>query len=135
MKGTYAVYLHALLADNGEEFVYYGITKRGWNTRFMEHVKASVRDQSKRLFPRKMGELIDARAAEVNGVFDARPKLAGMVTALCAVGLTEQQAMDTEEYLVDKYSLSSQHKNGLNMIPVCPRLCRGRDPGDRWCER
>ncbi|MBT5083090.1 MAG: hypothetical protein HOM62_21180, partial [Rhodospirillaceae bacterium] len=87
------------------------------------------------LFPRKMGELIDARAAEVNGVFDARPKLAGMVTALCAVGLTEQQAMDTEEYLVDKYSLSSQHKNGLNMIPVCPRLCRGRDPGDRWCER
>lgn len=117
LKGTHSVYLHALLADSGEEYVYYGITKRGWNTRLMEHFKSSVRDQSNRLFPRKMGELINARAAEINGVFDARPKLSGMVTALCAVGLTEQQAMDTEEYLVHKYSLSSLHKNGLNMIP------------------
>jgi hypothetical protein len=25
--------------------------------------------------------------------------------------------MDAEEYLVDKYSLSSKHVNGLNMIP------------------
>ena len=117
LRGTYSVYLHALMADSGEKFVYYGITKRGWNTRFMEHVKSSVKEQSNHLFSRKLGELIDARAAEVSGVFDARPKLSGMVTALCAVGLTEQQAMDTEEYLVDKYSLSSQHQNGLNMIP------------------
>src|SRR3546814_3655472 len=29
----------------------------------------------------------------------------------------EAQAMNVEEYLVDKYSLSSKHKNGLNMIP------------------
>lgn len=117
LKGTYVVYLHALLANNGEEFVYYGITKRGWNTRFMEHVKSSVRDSSKRLLPQKMEELIDARAAEVCGVPDARPKLTGIVTALCAIGLTKEQAMDVEEYLVDKYSLSSKHKHGLNMIP------------------
>lgn len=117
LKGTYVVYLHALLMNNGEEFVYYGITKRGWNTRFMEHVKSSVRDRSRRLFSQKMGELIDARAVEVSGVPDARPKLAGIVTALCAIGLTEEQAMDVEEYLVDKYSLSSKHKHGLNMIP------------------
>lgn len=53
----------------------------------------------------------------MSGIQDFRPKLAGMVAALCAIGLTEQQAMDTEEYLVDKYSLSSKHKRGLNMIP------------------
>lgn len=117
LNGTYAVYLHALLADNGDEYLYYGITKRGWNTRFMEHVKSSVRAKSMRLFPKKMEELITARAAELNGIQDPRPKLSGMITAICAVGLTEQQAMDTEEYLVDKYSLSSKHENGLNMIP------------------
>jgi hypothetical protein len=117
LKGTYVVYLHALLTDRREAFVYYGITKRGWNTRFTEHVNSSLRDKSRRLFPQKMGELIDARAAELSGIQETRPKLAGMVTALCAIGLTEQQAMDTEEYLVDKYSLSSKHTNGLNMIP------------------
>src|SRR3546814_17792946 len=56
-------------------------------------------------------------AAEVSGVPDGRPKLAGIITAICAAGLMEAQAMNVEEYLVDKYSLSSKHKNGLNMIP------------------
>src|SRR3546814_13956916 len=68
LQGTYSVYLHALLTDVGEEFVYYGITKRGWNTRFSEHVNSSIRNGSQRLFPRKLEELIDARAAEVSGV-------------------------------------------------------------------
>ncbi|WP_420904118.1 hypothetical protein [Candidatus Magnetaquiglobus chichijimensis] len=117
LSGTYSVYLHGLFANNGEEFVYYGITKRGWNKRFMEHVTASTRDQSKRLFPRKLGDLIAARAAELNNISDSRPKLSGIITVLCAVGLSEDQAMDTEEYLVDKYSLSSKHGKGLNMIP------------------
>src|SRR3546814_8833775 len=75
------------------------------------------RNGSQRLFPRKLEELIDARAAEVSGVPDGRPKLAGIITAICAAGLMEAQAMNVEEYLVDKYSLSSKHKNGLNMIP------------------
>ena len=42
LNGTYSVYLHALLADDGTEFVYYGITKRGWNLRFAEHTKSAV---------------------------------------------------------------------------------------------
>lgn len=117
LKGTYTAYLHALLVSNGEEFVYYGITKRGWNTRFMEHVTSSLRDHSKRLFPLKIEELIHARAAELSGIAETRPSLAGIVTAVCAIGLTEVQAMDVEEYLVDKYSLSSKHEYGLNMIP------------------
>jgi hypothetical protein len=41
LYGTYSVYLHALLADDGTEFVYYGITKRGWNLRFAEHTKSA----------------------------------------------------------------------------------------------
>ena len=40
-----------------------------------------------------------------------------MFSVICAIGLDEDAAMDTEEYLVDKYSLSSKHPFGLNMIP------------------
>jgi hypothetical protein len=55
--------------------------------------------------------------AEQCGRTDLRPKLACLISAICAVGLDETAALDTEEYLVDKYSLSSKHVNGLNMIP------------------
>jgi hypothetical protein len=64
-----------------------------------------------------MSELIRARARELQGETVSEPTLAGIVTAICAVGLNEDAAMDTEEYLVDKYSLSSKHPRGLNMIP------------------
>jgi len=117
LKGTYSVYLHALLADDGTEFVYYGITKRGWNIRFAEHTKAAVAEKSYRLFPRKLNELIEARVAQISGKIDKKPKLAGIVSALAGVGLSEDSAMDIEEYLVEKYSLSSRHLHGLNMIP------------------
>jgi hypothetical protein len=117
LSGTYSVYLHALLADDGTEFVYYGITKRGWNIRFAEHTKAAVAEKSSRLFPRKLNELIEARVEQLSGKVDKRPKLAGIVSALAAVGLSKDSAMDAEEYLVEKYSLSSKHPHGLNMIP------------------
>ena len=117
LKGTHSVYLHALLSDDGEEFLYYGITKRSWSLRFTEHTKAAVQEKSRRLFPQKLNELIEARAAEISGEEDERPKLSGIVSAICAVGLDEGAAMDAEEYLVEKYSLSSKHRNGLNMIP------------------
>jgi hypothetical protein len=117
LRGTHSVYLHALLADDGSEFVYYGLTKRGWNNRFNEHMESALRDDSRRLFPSKLRELIEARAAQISGQASDGPKLQGVITAVCAVGLDESQAMDTEEYLVDKYSLSSKHINGLNMIP------------------
>ena len=85
--------------------------------RFAEHAKAAMQEQSRRLFPSKLNELIEARVAELAGQLDARQKLTGMISAICAVGLDENSAMDTEEYLVDKYSLSSKHVKGLNMIP------------------
>jgi len=117
-QGTpYSVYLHALFDSTDNEFLYYGITKRGWNMRFAEHAKAAMQEQSRRLFPSKLNELIEARVAELAGQLDARQKLTGMISAICAVGLDENSAMDTEEYLVDKYSLSSKHVKGLNMIP------------------
>jgi hypothetical protein len=117
LRDTYSVYLHALLADDGTGFVYYGITKRGWNTRFSEHTKAAVAKKSHRLFPRKLNELAEARVAQLSGGAEKRPKLTGIVSALCGVGLSKDSAMDIEEYLVEKYSLSSKHPSGLNMIP------------------
>lgn len=117
LAGTYVVYLHVLLSDDDKDFVYYGITKRGWNLRFEEHMKAALKTKQARLFPQKLADLIDARVAQRAGKQDERQKLAGVVTTLCAVGLDEDMAKDTEEYLVDKYSLASKHPLGLNMIP------------------
>lgn len=117
LRGSYVVYLHALLTEGKEDFVYYGITKRGWSKRFNEHVADAVQNKSRRLFSQKLSELIDARVDELKGAVANAPKLAGIVTAICAVGLNEDAAMDTEEYLVEKYSLSSKHSKGLNMIP------------------
>ena len=117
LKGTYSVYLHSLLADDGREFIYYGITKRGWNIRFSEHTKAAVAKHSYRLFPRTLNALIEARVGQISGKIDNRPKLTGIISALCGVGLGQDSAMDIEEYLVEKYSLSSKHACGLNMIP------------------
>jgi hypothetical protein len=117
LEGTYSVYLHALLCDAGQEFVYYGITKRGWNKRFTEHLETALGAGSRRLFPAKLNELLSARADHIRGENRTNPMLSGVITSICAVGLNEDSAMDAEEYLVDKYSLSSKHPNGLNMIP------------------
>lgn len=117
LEGTYSVYLHALISKDGNEFVYYGITKRGWNNRFTEHMESALADESRRLFPSKLKELISARVEHVHREKQNGPMLTGFVTSVCAVGLNEDSAMDAEEYLVDKYSLSSKHPNGLNMIP------------------
>lgn len=117
LTGTYSVYLHVLKSDDCQHYVYYGITKRGWNVRFMEHARAAVAEGSRRLFPQKFAALIESRAAELSGRRDPRPKLAGIISTICAVGLDEDRALDIEEYLVDKYSLASRHSNGLNMIP------------------
>jgi len=51
LEGTYSVYLHALICNDGREFIYYGITKRGWNKRFTEHLESALGEESQRLFP------------------------------------------------------------------------------------
>lgn len=117
LAGTYTLYLHALLTNQGSSFTYYGITKRGWSLRFNEHTRAAVAQKSKRLLASTLNDLIEARAAELYGTVDDRPKLAGLVSAVCGVGMTREAALQAEERMVDKYSLASKHPYGLNMIP------------------
>src|SRR5207245_4067994 len=82
-----------------------------------EHTKTAVAQKSHRLFPRKLNELVEARIAQRAGRTEKRLKLAGIISVLSGVGLSKDSAMDIEEYLVEKYSLSSKHPHGLNMIP------------------
>jgi hypothetical protein len=116
LRGTYTVYLHSLFADERKEFVYYGITKRGWNKRFGEHVKAAMRDNSRRSLPRKLKRLTGARLKELTGQIHPEPTLTGIISALCAVGLDRNSALAAERHLIEKYSLSSKFIGGLNMI-------------------
>jgi hypothetical protein len=117
LAGSYTLYLHALLTNQGRSFTYYGITKRGWSLRFNEHMRAAVAQKSKRLLASTLNDLIEARLAELHGIADDRPKLAGLVSAVCGVGMTRDGALAAEGRMVDKYSLASKHPHGLNMIP------------------
>ena len=117
LEGTYTVYLHVLVTSDGRDLVYYGITKRGWNLRFQEHTRSAVGRKSHRLLARTLRELIAARTQELYGAEDERPKLRGLITTICATGLSHGEALDVEEAMVEKYSLASKHPNGLNMIP------------------
>lgn len=117
LAGTYTVYLHALMTDRGETYTYYGITKRGWGLRFHEHTRAAVAQKSQRLLARTFNALIEARADELYGLPDDRPRLAGIVTAVLGTGMSREAALDAEEGLIDTYSLASKHPYGLNMIP------------------
>ena len=117
LEGTYTLYLHVLMTSDGRDLVYYGITKRGWSLRFQEHTRSAVFRKSQRLFARTLRDLTAARAQELYGVSDERPKLHGLITTICATGLSHREALDAEEAMVEKYSLASKHPNGLNMIP------------------
>jgi len=116
LKGTFSVYLHSLRADDGNEYIYYGITKRGWNRRFSEHIKAAMRDRSERSLPQKLRELTEARVKQLAGEAGQEPKLTGLISALCGVGLDRNSALAFEDHLIKKYSLSSKFIGGLNMI-------------------
>lgn len=117
LDGTYTLYLHVLLASDGSEYSYYGITKRGWNLRFNEHTRDTVAKQSKRLFAQKLAALSAARAAELYGTPDGGPRLSGIISVVCGSGLSQAAAFEAEEAMVEKYSLASKHPLGLNMIP------------------
>lgn len=64
-----------------------------------------------------MRDLITARAEELHGVPDCKPKFRGLITTIIATGLPRGEALNVEEAVVEKYSLASKHPNGLNMIP------------------
>lgn len=134
LKNTYTLYCHALLRSVGEGLVYYGITKRGWNLRFNEHTRSSIRQKSNRLFARTFRDLITARAEELCGMLNETPKLKELITTICATGLSYKDALDAEREMVEKYSLVSKHANGLNMISggtVSNRQVAGKKPENR----
>jgi len=119
---TYAVYLHVLRMADGKNFVYYGITRRGWMKRFDEHVLKALREESPLLFHRMLRESCAGRIQQRQGtvqVDDAGTPssrvLIGTHHVLCAAGLKAEQALEVEEYLVEKYSFGKPL--GLNMIP------------------
>lgn len=120
---TYMVYQHVLVLEDGRNLLYYGITRRGWMKRFNEHMTNAMRDSSPLLFHRSLRESIAGRlvqkygAGAATGSDEEVPKkvLVGNHHVLCGAGLSKDQALDTEEYLVAKRSFG--HADGLNMIP------------------
>ncbi|GAA5446118.1 hypothetical protein Misp06_04327 [Microbulbifer sp. NBRC 101763] len=123
LEGTYMVYLHVLKMEDGVDYVYYGITKRGWMKRFNEHISSSLKNESNLLFHRTLREGVLGRLTQLYGESSAPGQskefvekiLIGNYHVVCGAGLSEENALETEEYLVNKYSFS--HNNGLNMIP------------------
>jgi len=128
-ESLYMVYLHVLKMSDGQNLVYYGITKRGWMKRFMEHVARSVRDDSPLLFHRSLREGILERLRQRGmeqplpaGVASPSPHgaMIGNYHVLCGAGMTEEQALETEEYLVTRvlaycleYAEGISFSNGL----------------------
>lgn len=102
LDATFTVYLHSIISKDGTEYVYYGITSRSPFVRFHEHLAASRRD-SHLLFHRALRDIV--------------PTAKQIHHTIIAAGLSQDQAYDAEEYLVDKYSLASKHVHGLNMLP------------------
>ena len=83
LRDAYSVYLHTLLCDDGRTFIYYGVTKRGWNVRWNEHALSAIRSESQRLFPLKLKGLMDARVAQLYGTGSDHPRLTGIISAIC----------------------------------------------------
>jgi len=82
--------------------VYVGITKKTWQERYRQHCRDAGRG-SNLLFHRALrGEFC---------------KIGTVEHIVERAGLTEKQAMEIEENEVEKRSLHSLYKNGLNMIP------------------
>ena len=130
-EGSYQLYSHTLLSndhyqtvmkenqaivDNGEynrlssvqqfhqknSFIYIGITKLSWQTRYRRHCYDMSRGSNLRFHRALRGEFCQI------GVLEHIVERAG---------LTEKQALEIEEKEVEKRSLHSLFPNGLNMIP------------------
>lgn len=112
---SYQVYEHTLIRKNSDEespktienylkgsASYIGITKRGWNLRFKEHMRAS-NSGSQLLFHKALrGELFEVDSCEHQ---------------VLRAGLSANSALRIEEIEVEKRTLRTIHEDGLNMIP------------------
>jgi hypothetical protein len=85
-----------------QAIMYYGITSRHWLHRLKEHV-AAANGGSPLLFHRALRDQLKGAARFQHTII--------------AAGLTKDEAYDVEEYLVAKYSLAANFRDGLNMIP------------------
>ncbi|MCF0069776.1 hypothetical protein LZD49_04785 [Dyadobacter sp. CY261] len=117
LNGTYMVYLHALEIDGEEAFSYYGLTRRRWMTRFIEHVRLALRGRSDRRFPKMLREALHSRRIQISigeeGV-TGKKQLTGSYHVVCAAGRSKENAHAIEAYLIEKRSHSLPF--GLNMI-------------------
>jgi hypothetical protein len=99
----YQMYQHDFLIDGASESIknacYVGITKRGWRTRWAEHVRAAKSGSHYRFHQ---------AIRQWHGVAKA------VSHAVVAVGLSERQAMAAEEEAIRRDTL---YPFGLNMIP------------------
>lgn len=99
----YQMYQHDFLLDGHRESIkgasYIGITKRGWRTRWAEHVR-SANSGSHYRFHQAIRQWHGVAGATLH--------------AIVACGLSEQQAMAAEEEAIRRDTL---YPNGLNMVP------------------
>lgn len=109
------VYSHVLRMADGKNYVYYGITKRGWMKRFKEHMSCSLDKESSLLFHKTLREGICGRIDQLAKKQPTGKVLVENQHIIHTAGLDENGSLEIEEYLVGKYSFSKPL--GLNMIP------------------
>lgn len=100
VKGKYLVYQHKYQElDDTDRFSYIGITKRGWQTRWSEHLRSAQKGSQYRFHAaiRKLHKIAPRR-----------------LHWIMSAGLTEDQAYEYEESYVENMTL---YPLGLNMIP------------------
>jgi hypothetical protein len=101
--GYHQVYQHEYLSDESNESLtnaaYIGVTKRGWRTRWAEHVRAAESGSQYR-FHRAIRQ------------WQGRARVTMHTVIAC--GLSERAAMQVEESLVERETL---YPRGLNMVP------------------
>jgi hypothetical protein len=90
--------------------------------RFNEHVQQAMRDESPLLFHRTLRAGVAGRMHQLHGFAAGQPTestsphiMVANHHVVCAAGLSEDKALEGEEYLVEKYSF--RKPVGLNMIP------------------
>jgi hypothetical protein len=103
-QGQYTVYLHRFFerANVQNCYQYIGITKRGWASRFRQHLN-EAKSGSAYLFHRALAECTPDKYFTEHHVV--------------AAGMSFEDAMKSEERFVAEHSLNALYPNGLNMIP------------------
>ena len=95
-------FLDPSLPQDANQYVYVGITRRSWKERWKEHLGAARRG-SGYIFHTRLREALEKNWLQAH--------------AVSGVGLSEADAMNSEEMAVADYALYPDNPRGLNMIP------------------